>query len=163
MFLQRGFVVFGHAPGLGGERHRGQVGGQFAAVRARQEQHVVDQLFQVFKLFQIGFQGVAQVSGVSRRRQHDLGAVDERGQRRAQLVRDVGIETFHLLVGRLQARQRAVERTHQFVQFAVGVFQRQAPRQVVGLDARGLLRQPARGRHAAAHGPGGQHYRRAYP
>ena len=119
--FQRGVVVLGHAPGLGGQRDRGQVGGAFAAIGARQEQHVIDHGLQVFQHFQVGLQRVAQLGRIARRGQHDLGAVDQGGQRRAQLVRHVGVEAFHLLVGRLQAVQRAVEGTHEILQFAVGV------------------------------------------
>ncbi len=163
MRFQHRFVVFRHAPRFGGQRHRRQVGRALAAVGARQEQHVVDQGLQVFQFFQVGFQRVAQLARLARRGQHDLRAVDERGQRRAQLVRHVGVETFHLLVGLLQPFQGAVEGAHQLVQFAVGVFQRQAARQVVGLDAGRLFGQPARRRHAAAHGPGRQHHGGAHP
>ena len=71
-------------------------------IRLGQEQHVIDDARQAVQLLQIGRQHLANIR-LLRAQQSQFIVGNERGQRRAQLMRHVRIEAFHLGIGLLNA------------------------------------------------------------
>ena len=80
------------------------------------------------ELLEVRLQRLLELGRAARPRQRHLRAADQVGERRAQLVRDVGVEGLELLVGVLQPAERAVEGGREVGQLDRQVGQRQALR-----------------------------------
>ncbi len=143
-----------------------QPGRHFAAVGTREEQHVVDDGAHALQVFEVGLQHLLELARAALARQRHLRAADEVGQRRAQLVRHVGVERFELAVGLFEPVQCTVEGLGQRREF-----DRQGPRlkplrQGLGPQRLRLGRKPLQRPQAHARDPvagNGHHQRRPQP
>jgi hypothetical protein len=107
------------------QAHRRAAPRDGTAVGLREEQHVVDQHRHALHLLEVGQQRLAQRLGRALARQRQLGLADEVGQRRAQLVRDVGVEALELRIGLLEPRHQRVELLDPGQQFLGRIVQHQ--------------------------------------
>ena len=161
--LQRGLEVVCDGERLRAQGDRQQIFSQLAAVGVRQEQHVVDHRGEPAKLFEVRREHILEFGGRTGPRQGHLGAVDQRGQRCAQLVGHIGAERFESTVGVLQAIQGVVEASHEGQQFAAVMARRQAPRQGTGCDPRRLVREGSHRPQSATGDADAQQHRRHHP
>ncbi len=149
-------------------RHRReyQPGRHLATVGAREKKHVVDDGAHPFQVFEVGLQHLLELAGAALARERHLRAADEVGQRRAQLVRHVGVEGFELAVGFFEPAQRAVECFGQRREFHRQRLRAQPLRQRLGPQRLRLLRQPLQRPQSHAGDPvarEGHHQHRAQP
>ncbi len=121
--LQRGLVVVGHLRGHGcqaGHRRTARAG---APVGLGEEEHVAHDAGEAVQIFEVGRQHFGHLGAAPRPHppallaQGQLVAGQQGGQRRAQLVRHVGVEALHLRIGLFQPAQERVELLDQRQQF----------------------------------------------
>ena len=151
--LQRRLVELHHLPRQRGQAHRRAAPGHGAAVGLREEEHVVDHRRQPLRLFEVGTQGLAQHLVAALARERQLHLADERGQRRAQFVCDIGVEGLELLVGAFEPLHQRIELFDPRQQFLGRVGEREPPVQARRRDAARLRCQRAQRAQAAAHEP----------
>jgi len=116
------------------QRHRLPLRHQESVVGLREVQHVGHHARQPLVLFEVGEQDFAVFLGRADTRQRHLGLCRQVGDRRAQLMRQIGREVGQAHEGFLQTREHRVELLGQFVELARHALQLQTLVQVRGGD-----------------------------
>ena len=152
----QGFIKVEQRAHLGAQRHRLARGQQLAMLGLRQKQHVGHGARQAFQLFGVAGQHLAVGGGVARLGQRHVRLRHQVGQRRAQLVRDVGRIGGQAGKRAFQPRQHGVERGGQLGQLDGRFLHRHARVQLARADAFGLGAHQQQRAQAAPHHPAAQ-------
>jgi hypothetical protein len=97
--VQRGVVIVSHLPGHPGQAGRRHAPRRTATIGLREKEHVLHDASHALQFFQVRPEHLAQFFGTASPAQRQFGAADQGGQRGAQLMRHIGIESFELLIG----------------------------------------------------------------